>query len=337
MAATSPDSHDGIILFVRIILIIVNSILLVYAIKRLSQLIRKRDPYRLNSMSGVNSLLRPVETKFFSLIAIGSLPRLMFDIVLIVRSATNNNQNDASKIIQVFFDKIYPLIFITTASFITSSWYDIYSSFNGHKGLKIRLTRTRYEKALIVFNIFNYASFSVLIGLLIYRFDKNMQIAMTALNSFGMIVVTLMLIVVGRGFSKRVLTRTNRTGQAIEPSTSFKIIFPLLLMCCAIRSLHQLVTMYCEIEKFYLASAILDMLHIDDSHYNAVFLISSVLFYLVGESGTAVFLILILNVNAKNAEIQTPSTSNKRDSCNSEDESGLDDSLLVNEHAYEVY
>ena len=318
MTVASSDSHDGVILFMRIILIIVNSILLVYAIKRLSQLVRKRDPYRLNSMSGVNSLLRPVETTFFSLIAIGSLPRLMFDIVLIIRSATNNKQNDASKIMQVFFEKMSPLIFITTASFITSSWYDIYSSFNGYKGLRIMLTRTRYEKSLIVYNIFNYASFSVLTGLLISHFDKNIQIAMTALDSFGMIIATVMLIVVGRRFSRRVLTRTDHTGQAIEPSTSFKIIFPLLLMCCAIRSFQQLVILYCEIEKFYVTDAILKLLGIDDDHYNAVFLISSVVLYLVGESGTAVFLVLMLNVSAKNTEIQMPDNSNIRGSSNFE-------------------
>ena len=212
------------------------------------------------------------------------------------------------------------------ASFITSSWYDTYSSFKGDRDVRIRLSRTNYEKFLIIFNILVYLSLFVLFILFIVKPDSNIEIAITALIFITLITVTGLLIGVGRKFFKRVLKRINHKGEAMKSSASFKIIFVFLVFCCIVRSLEQLLIIYSQSKKILLVSTILRLLSMDQSKFGIVYVLSSILFNVIGESGTAVSLILIINVNAGNSKNQI-SERYRIDRSKLELESDLDESL----------
>ena len=297
-------NHTGVILSWRIVIIILNSILILYASLKLYRLTRKHNPIKVHAIS------RPVEITFFSLILLESTPRLLFGVTEIFRVQTDHTGIPAGKVIITVLEKLPPLIFISIISFITSSWQNTYTSFLGDHGPRIQLTMTKYEKRLIVFNIFLYAAFCVSIGFITVCYFNNkgnkddIKAAICALELFGLVTITILLVVVGREFLRRVLARASFSSQLKEPSKPFKLAFRFLLFCSALKSLQQLLTMYSNIKHKYLVPAILELLHINDDYYGIVCSVTSVLFNLFGECGVSLILILILYINTENVRTQ---------------------------------
>ena len=283
--------------FGYLIPLVVNSILLVYTTMKLILLIKRSNLLKIDQMYGSSRV------KIFFLIAGALTSRVICESTAIYEYYTQKNGDDQVEsefniVFFLFVDNAPLLCFISIASLFVTSWHNHYMSLERDNSFQHKRTKTKYERFLQAFNALIYISFCVLLGLYTVFGTAQELIIMAAMFFVGLITVTILLIKIGRELFTTIIALLNSTGQIIKSSVGFKVIFRLLVFCCFIKSLQQLIIMYSRLNSQNDVISILNFLNIGMRDYNLYFTIYVAVFYLIGESGLFLCLILLLNAMA---------------------------------------
>ena len=295
-------------MFGYLIPLVINSALLVYTIIKLILLLNRSNLLKVDRMYGSSRV------KIFSLITAALTSRVICESIQIYgyysqQNGDNQVPSKFSKIFLLFVDNAPLICFISIASLFVTSWHNLYMNLEGNDNLQPKQARTKYEKFLLVFNAFIYISFCIVLGLYAIFGTIEELIILAVIFFVGLTTVTVLLIKVGRELFIRVITLLNYTGQIIKSSVSFRVILRMLVFCCFIKSLQQLITIYSRLNGQSDIISILSFLNMSLRNYNICCTVYVAVFYLVGESGLFLCLILLLNVMANKSKSQLLSAS----------------------------
>jgi len=197
--------------------------------------------------------------------------------------------------ILLLLDNLPTVFLLTLASSFSVYWHRRYSSFEGYEiGRK---KANKYKTFVVFFNILFYLVF--LLELTTVLHCDQFEIANTRMTlvygsfAFDLLLVTLALYITGKKLFNRTTRFITYTGRSIKSAKGFQCNFYLLLICCLIKCAQQSIFFYSQLEHkmpFYLSN--------DFVYYNLFVL----LFYIGGETGVFLCLIILLDARATKCE-----------------------------------
>lgn len=310
------DNNQNQLLYTKtsiIILLILNLLVLTFVSYRI-YLFRKNNEYPRQG--------KQYRGWIYFLIFMALLLRGLDEATRIFNLA-NTGSDQISNEIVVILDDLPVLLFITIASAFAHYWHNIYRSFDNQTSFKANFQSLRFKICLILFNLMLYAGF---IALAVVYFVKEWHYATVIIHSLffaSLALHTFLLKVHGSRLHDRTHKMVVYTGREVR-SSGFKVIYHILLICCVLRSIKEVVTIYLSIQ--FGDDPLVDLLNIGDGLYLLALVAFVGLFYVLGEYCLFLALVLCLEFYASKSRL-TISTE--------DDGRNINSCLLDDDHHYQ--
>ena len=275
--------------------LICNSILLLYTTTKLVFLVRRSNSLRIDQRYELN------QVRIFSYIISALISRSLSESVQIYRYYSQKDGDNLvpSKFIEIvslFIDNFPLICFISIISLFIIPWHNLYMSLEVNGSFQHKQTKTKLEKFLGALNILIYMSFCVLLGLYAIFDSAEELIIMDIIIVIALTTVTILLIKAGKNLFRRVVALLNHKGKNIRSSITFRSMFRLLALCCFIKILQELLTIYSKMNSQSGILSILTFLNIGLKDFDICLTAYVIIVYLLGEFGLFLSLILLLNI-----------------------------------------
>ncbi|RZK14524.1 MAG: hypothetical protein EOO43_16240 [Flavobacterium sp.] len=290
-------------------LLILNFLMLVFVSYRIYQS-RKDNNYSKNS--------KQYRGFIYFLIFVALFLRGIDEVARIVK-LSSSDPYQISNYIVVILDDIPVLLFVSIASAFAHFWHDLYKNFEHPTSFKANFQSLRFKICLILFNLLLYAMF---IALSVVYITLKWHYATVIIHAlfFGSLVIHTFLL---KTHGSRLRDRTHKlivyTGREVR-SSGFKVIYRILLVCCVLRSIKEIVTIYLSLH--FGDDPLNDLSQIGDGLYLLGLVMYIGLFYVLGEYCLFLALILCLEfyANKSRVTISTEPDGRNINSCLLDDE-----------------
>lgn len=289
---SSNSLKHSYIEYTVIALLFINSILIGYLAYKLFILCRTKFK------SNFEKKNQRYRIFIFVLILIALILRAIFGADQIY----NTLQSDSTSYLEpavLIIDALPSLIFVSIACAFSYFWHELYSSFEDSE-YDHDEKNTKFKTLLITVNATLYFTFIACSILHISENSEAFALVMRSICVLSLIFSTIMLKIHGSRLYHRALKLISCTGR-VAKSSGFRTMYIILLICCVLKTIKEGIILY------FTATAGEDLLQdlddIKDGYFLSIFFSYVVVFYLFGEYGMFLSLILLLNSYANKSRV----------------------------------
>jgi len=298
---SSDESNSSQLIYLKtsiICLLILNFLMLVFVSYRiyLSRKESKDNPYPRTG--------KRYRGLIYFLIFVALFLRGIDEAARLVKLSMNDSKQISNNLV-VILDDLPVLVFVSIASAFAHFWHSLYKNFENRTSFKANFQSLRFKICLILFNLVLYAG---VIALAVVYCTLNWHWATVIIHGlfFASLVLHTFLL---KTHGSRLRDRTHKlivyTGREVR-SSGFKMIYRILLVCCVLRSIKEVVTIYLSLK--FGDDPLYDLSQIGDGLYLLALVLYVGLFYVLGEYCLFLGLIICLEFYASRSRLNTLST-----------------------------
>ena len=286
LAGSGPSSSYGVAFEIPLLL---NCSLLIYTT---CHLVIMRDKSITN-----------FRTRIFCMILLALLARCSYEAKLtydyhINGSGYMSDANEGS--IFYLLDNLPILLLISIICIFTSSWHRLYLGFKSPG-----TAQKQYLKSRLILPILNILLYSIVIALAVMLNDwrsVGFDIASRGILIASLLGTAMLVALLGRKLEDQAIKFSELTQFIDWQSSKFKLVRVILVSCCLIKIIQLSIALFSEAKGYSSLSAMIDSTqNISSALGYFVNVVYTILGY-VGESGSFLCLICLLNTFHKSAQ-----------------------------------
>ena len=195
----------------------------------------------------------------------------------------------------LMIDVLPSLLFVSIACAFSYFWFELYSSFSDDFET-MEYKSIQYKRLLVSVNALLYLTFISSSVFHVLQESKACEIIVRSMCILGLIFSTVMLKIHGSRLYDRAIKLVIYTGSTVKSSNGFRTIYITLLVCCVLKWIKEGLLLGFSISAG--EDLLQDLDGIQGGFSLPVFVCYVIVFYVFGEYGVFVSLILLLDAYA---------------------------------------